>query len=405
MAWTLVCLLGLATGSPDSDSPITVRVALNAASDVDVAEVVARLAEASQLAVDRPRSPLRLPLEGRAAPLTKTLLGETLGPDASLEVKPGELVITLDPRLLEPDQKPGWARRLRDLASRAGKESERRARYGFHARASYHPNEPGRPTHSMGSLLARSYVEDDEPSRTTSSSLILIAPPNHGSSLAKAQTLLQMVQSVQASERLEADRPAGLARRRPGSGGRRHDARQRLSQGIERPEEARGRPLPHPGRGRRLPERRGPSPVRGKWSGLRGPRSDRSAWSASGPGSLDEITDGLGDGCVSVASTRLEGRERPSDVLHANHLELIRAPLLFPDPGPVASMPDLLRWLGEDRLDRSQAPVGSWGSGATFVNLVARRHGSILSHLLGPIEARPRPQGPSQSRRPRGFAP
>ena len=33
---------------------------------------------------------------------------------------------------------------------------------------------------------------------------------------------------------------------------------------------------------------------------------------------------------------------------HANHLELIRAPLLFPDPGPVASMPELLRWLAED---------------------------------------------------------
>ena len=63
--------------------------------------------------------------------------------------------------------------------------------------------------------------------------------------------------------------------------------------------------------------------------------------------SLDEITDGLGDGCVSVASTKLEG-VADHRVLHANHLELIRAPLLFPDPGPVASMPDLLRWLSED---------------------------------------------------------
>jgi hypothetical protein len=62
--------------------------------------------------------------------------------------------------------------------------------------------------------------------------------------------------------------------------------------------------------------------------------------------SLDEITDGLGDGCVSVASTRLDGVD-DHRVLHANHLELIRAPLLFPDPGPVASMPDLLRWLGQ----------------------------------------------------------
>jgi hypothetical protein len=32
-------------------------------------------------------------------------------------------------------------------------------------------------------------------------------------------------------------------------------------------------------------------------------------------------------------------------VIHANHAELIRAPLLFRDPGPVACMPYLLRWL------------------------------------------------------------
>ena len=59
---------------------------------------------------------------------------------------------------------------------------------------------------------------------------------------------------------------------------------------------------------------------------------------------LDEITDGAGDGCVSLARTKLEG---VSDqvVLHANHAELIRAPLLFRDPGPVACMPALLRWL------------------------------------------------------------
>ena len=61
---------------------------------------------------------------------------------------------------------------------------------------------------------------------------------------------------------------------------------------------------------------------------------------------LDEITDGLGDGCVAVASTRLAGVAEPK-ILHADHLELIRAPLLFPEPGPVISMPDILRWLGE----------------------------------------------------------
>ena len=64
--------------------------------------------------------------------------------------------------------------------------------------------------------------------------------------------------------------------------------------------------------------------------------------------SLDALTDGLGDGCVSVASTKLQGITEHKTI-HANHLELIRAPLLFPEPGPVVSMPDILRWLGEGR--------------------------------------------------------
>jgi hypothetical protein len=65
------------------------------------------------------------------------------------------------------------------------------------------------------------------------------------------------------------------------------------------------------------------------------------------PAQLDEITDGIGDGCVSVASTRLAGVDEPS-ILPVNHLELIRAPLLFPDKGPVACMPIVLRWLEKD---------------------------------------------------------
>ncbi len=62
------------------------------------------------------------------------------------------------------------------------------------------------------------------------------------------------------------------------------------------------------------------------------------------PSQLDEITDGTGDGCVSVASTRLEG-VTDRKVLHANHVELIRGPLLFPEPGPVVCMPYVLEWL------------------------------------------------------------
>jgi hypothetical protein len=65
------------------------------------------------------------------------------------------------------------------------------------------------------------------------------------------------------------------------------------------------------------------------------------------PDLLDELTDGTGDGCVRVERTRLEG-VADHVTIHANHAELIRAPLLFADPGPVACMPDVLRWLKED---------------------------------------------------------
>jgi hypothetical protein len=65
------------------------------------------------------------------------------------------------------------------------------------------------------------------------------------------------------------------------------------------------------------------------------------------PQLLDELTDGTGDGCVAVERTRLEG-VMDHITIHANHAELIRAPMFFPDPGPVACMPYVLRWLKDD---------------------------------------------------------
>ncbi len=201
--------------------------------------------------------------------------------------------------------------------------------------------------HSMGSLLARSYVEDDQAYEKDVASLIMIAPPNHGSSLARAQTFLQMVQSVQAM-----------------NGSRRTDPLALLGDGLGAAADdmtpgsayLNGLNARHRREGVRYHTLAGDSgylnaqarrQIEAQSSG-RGVLGGIGRLVASGVSTpLDEITDGLGDGCVSVASTRLEGVE-DHRVLHANHLELIRAPLLFPDPGPVASMPDLLRWLGED---------------------------------------------------------
>jgi hypothetical protein len=71
------------------------------------------------------------------------------------------------------------------------------------------------------------------------------------------------------------------------------------------------------------------------------------------PDLLDELTDDTGDGCVALERTRLEG-VADYVTIHANHAELIRAPLLFPDPGPVACMPDLLRLLKDDRARKAR---------------------------------------------------
>ncbi len=59
---------------------------------------------------------------------------------------------------------------------------------------------------------------------------------------------------------------------------------------------------------------------------------------------LDEMSSGTGDGCVSVASTRLDG-VTDHQVLPCNHVELIRGPLLYPDPGPVTCLPWVVKRL------------------------------------------------------------
>ncbi len=400
--------------------PLTIRIALNEASEVEIGEVVERLSAASTLRVDRPAAPLKLPLTGLAGPLTRAMLGDTLGPDAGVEVRPGELVVTIDPAALGPDRKPAWEKRVRDLSDRATREVARRLRYGMRTRPSYRPNDPARPTvclihglnsssgvfvhmvgpleaaghgivlydfpynrdldqtsaafgrdwldfrrkvgetrpwsivaHSMGSLLARSHVEGGAGDAGDVDALILIAPPNHGSSLSRGQTLLQMVQGVQALNGTRRTDP--LAVLGDGLG----EAADDMTPGSDYLRRLNARPRRAGVRYRTLAGDSGYLSSQGRrqvesrlrFAGVVG-EIGRAVASGASP-QLDEITDGLGDGCVSVASTRLEGVSEHRTI-HANHLELIRAPLLFPEAGPVASMPDILRWLDEGRA--GQAP-------------------------------------------------
>lgn len=203
-------------------------------------------------------------------------------------------------------------------------------------------------SHSMGALLARSYVEG-ESYRGDVAAMILIGPPNRGSALARAQGLLQWIDGLKATREAGGQALASLG---DGIG----EAAQDLSPGsefLDRLGEAGPREgvpyyilagdvgfLSQQARERiesqyDLVKRRA-----GLLGGLAG------MFVGDLPEVLDVLADGTGDGAVAVSSTLLDGAEEHV-VLHVNHVELIRGPLFFPDPGPVACAPIVLRWLGE----------------------------------------------------------
>jgi pimeloyl-ACP methyl ester carboxylesterase len=349
--------------------------------------------------------------------LTRRLLAESLGPEATVQVQGEELVITLDHGLLAPERLPDWQRRLDDLAGRAEREAKRRMRYGLFARSSYRPNDPGRPTvclvhglnsssrgfvhmvgpleeagygvvafdypfnrpleescarfrrdweqfrrargetrpwaivtHSMGALVARGLVEDPTVPAAGVSTLILIAPVNQGSSLARAQTLRQWVEGAQAVKggpRAPADPLAYLGDGLGEAAGDMLPGSTFLTALNARPRKAGVAYHILAGDAGFVPletRRR----IEGQLVAL---RQQRGLLAGLGKlvsrdvlAQLDELCDGTGDGCVAVERTRLDG-VADHVTIHANHAELIRAPLFFPDPGPVVSMPYILRWL------------------------------------------------------------
>jgi pimeloyl-ACP methyl ester carboxylesterase len=202
--------------------------------------------------------------------------------------------------------------------------------------------------HSMGALVARSYVEDPEAYANDVSSLVLIAPVNQGSSLAKAQAFLQLLQSVQAVQRKQTtDALSGLA---DGLG----EAANDISPGSpfltslnKRPRRA-GIPYHILAGDTGLVNQATRKQLEGKIDLIRKQSGFLGGLTRLATGDLsarlDEVSDGTGDGCVSLERTRLKGAPDPV-IIHANHAELIRAPLLFSDPGPVVCMPYLLKWL------------------------------------------------------------
>lgn len=405
-----LCLLSVAAIALGRSVGEPVRVPVSEAGEVDVGEVVARLAERAGLTIARPEETLTLPARGLAGSLTRTLLAESLGPDVALTFGDRELIARIDAGALGAEGPSRLEARLSDLADRARKAARKRLDYGMHARASYRPNDPSRPTvclvhglnssaavfrhmvgpleaagfgvvaydypfnrdlhrtapafardwldfrrtacetrpwavvsHSMGALLVRWYVEGGDYAGDVSD-LVMVAPPNQGSGLAGAQAILQLVQGVRAVKDREARALAHLA---DGLG----EAADDLTTGSEflkslnrLPRRARVRYHVLAGDAAVLsPAARRQVEALTHPGGLLGNLTRRVAGDLSAR--LDELTDGLGDGCVAVAATRLDGVD-DHRTIHADHLELIRAPFLYPDPGPVACLPFVLERLG-----------------------------------------------------------
>ncbi len=405
----------------------TVQVPVSKTGEVQVSEILARLAEASGVALDRPGADLTLSTQGLAGPLTRALLSNTLGPEVAITFQPGAMIMTIDERILARERRGEWMRRLGNLADRAEEAARARQSYGMRALKSYRPIVPSRPTfclvhglnsssggfvhmipwleeagygiisydypfnrsldescagfarewialrrqtrddrpwsilcHSMGALVARSLVESDTIPVRDVGSLILIAPVNQGSNLAKVQTVIQLMNGLQAingkkttNAMLHLSDGLGQAATDmlPGSA---------FLKGLNRRPRRPGIAYHILAGDSGFLTREARAQIEGRLdvltrnAGIFGQLTKVAT--ADLPDLLDELTDVTGDGCVSVERTRLDG---VSDhvTMHANHAELIRAPLLFPDPGPVACMPYVLRWLREDqeRNDRGQA--------------------------------------------------
>jgi pimeloyl-ACP methyl ester carboxylesterase len=395
-----------------------IEIPLEQSGGLPVAELVSALAQAHGVTVERPASTLTLPTQGLAGSLTKTLLGECLGPEVRLVFRPGVVVITVDEEELRADRGAEWKRRLDELSARSLQAASRHQYYGIHGLASYHANDTRRPTvclvhginsssgsfvhvipllesagygvvvfdypynqrlddscaqfrrdwiafrktageslpwailaHSMGALVARSYVEAEGRTDRDVASMILIAPVNQGAHVAKIQPVFQTISSLSA---INGKRTAqALAQLSDGIG----QAADDLLPGSAFLKRINGGSKPRDVPYHILAGNSGliPRDIRQQAQAqLETASRDNGFFSFFSRAAsreiiplLDELTDGSGDGCVAVERTRLEGAD-DHVTIRANHAELIRAPLLYPDEGPVPCMPYVLLWLRSD---------------------------------------------------------
>ena len=261
----LIAAFAMVAVQADGREITTVRIPINQAHEVDLAEVVTKLGAATGVPIDRRGDRLPVPIVGLAGNLSRTMLAETLGPDVIHE-RPGRFPVHLPHPDLPPGAGARWIRRLRTLANYVDREidtthelrdactqvvsAERpgaadglpgardelvvgrvrahdpaargggvrgrrvrlpvqprpggvvravRAATGRRSAARRARRGPGRSWRTRWGRWWRGRTSRTrEPFASDVSTLILIAPVNQGSSLAKAQTLMQLLNGVQA---------------------------------------------------------------------------------------------------------------------------------------------------------------------------------------------------------------
>jgi pimeloyl-ACP methyl ester carboxylesterase len=414
----VVLTVSIMTGMSLNPAERRMEIPLDPAGGLPVAEVISVLVQASGAAVERPAVGLTLPTRGLGGSLTKTLLGECLGPEVHLTIRPAVVIMTVAESDLGAGRRGEWKRRLDDLSARSLQAASRQQYYGMRALPSYRANDPRRPTvclvhginssaggfvhvipmleqagygivvfdypfnqrlndscasfrrgwlafrreggenrpwaivaHSMGALVARSYVERNGGKAHDVASLIMIAPVNQGAHIARIQPLYQTISSLVAINNKQTGH--ALAQLADGIG----QAAADLLPGSAflRQLNSLSRPIGIPyhilaGSSGLIPGdiRRQAQAQLDNASRENAIFSFVSRLAGKELSSLlDEMTDGTGDGCVAIERTRLPGTD-DHVTIRANHAELIRAPMFYPDEGPVPCMPYVLRWLAAD---------------------------------------------------------
>src|SRR4051812_32306129 len=105
---TAMAILTMLTTSSAMAPDRRLEVALEKSGGLPVAELIAVLARASGVSVDRPAVNLTLPTRGLGGSLTRTLLSEGLGAEIELVFRRDSVTIVVDEASLGEEHRAEW---------------------------------------------------------------------------------------------------------------------------------------------------------------------------------------------------------------------------------------------------------------------------------------------------------